>query len=338
MTVLAILDDVTAWDRASNGEREAAISAAIKRLGERFALVRTATYSCGGVSHSIATIRHETGIELQLLPGGRYVRGAREERQFDDAYNWWSEDKVDYENSRALVADELVGPFAIGRTPVTNAQWARLTDDEGAGDGSIRTHLRWADARKALAAKGLVLPSDAEWEWACRGGTTTRFFWGDEPDPTRCVCERAEAALQPDEATTNAFGLVGMLGTVWEWVNEQPVCTYRWKRDLSQDPKGDEGEDHYRILRGGSWRSDFIRCRSASFSYVLDGEADDVGDDVGVRVAVPLMRDYRPAAAYRTGERIVHSRYGEGVVLCAGGRRIEVQFADGKRQLVQNGK
>lgn len=349
MGALDPLEDLACWDGASPPERAAAVTAAVERLGSAFTHVRTATYTCGGASHEIATLRHApTGIELQLLPGGRYTRGAAEERKFDDAYNWWSEDKVDYENSRSLVGEERVRPLALGRAPLTRRQWTTLCGGSG-GEDLVASGVSWKEAARRLASVGLRLPSDAEWEWGCRAGTATRYFWGDDLDPERCVCAREREDLVLDEKTANAFGLVAMLGTVWEWVGDRPRCTYLWKADMSNDPSGDPGEDHYRILRGGSWASAHERCRSSSFQFVmLADDADEAGasddgadaelDEVGIRVAVSLIRDYHTTRRFEVGERLIHSKFGEGVVTSHDGRKLQVRFADGPRTLVQGTK
>ncbi|MBX3468168.1 MAG: SUMF1/EgtB/PvdO family nonheme iron enzyme [Planctomycetes bacterium] len=335
---LDLLEDLSAWDAATDVERAVAISAGVARLGATFEHVETETYSCEQARHQIATVRHvPTGVELQLLPGGSYTRGAEVERAFDDARNWWSEDTASYVNPRAVVQDEAVRPVAIGKTPVTSRGWARLrgAGDPARGAEQALAGVSWHEAVEVLTQAGLRLPTEAEWEWACRAGTTTRYFWGDEPDFERCVCERKRRTLSIDGRTVNAFGLLATLGTVWEWVGDAPVCTYL------QVPEGDPGEHHYRILRGGSWSSEFSRCRSTSFRFMELAPDDrfveepDGFAEAGFRVAVPLTRDYHPSRRFRAGDRLQHSKYGEGLVATEQGRKIQVQFTDGVRTLVQ---
>lgn len=339
---LDLLDDLETWRAASPTQQDAAVAAAVGRLGPGWRHEVTASYARGGQAHRTATLLHErSGAALQLLPGGRYRRGKPEDLRADRAHNDWSEDKLGYVNPRPLVRDEVVRPFLLGVAP--------LEEDPGAGPLLVS----WGAARRRLeATPPLRLPSEAEWEWGCRAG-------GSTPAEPRGPC----ADLGPDRSQDdvglvrgsaqgagpgpapgpggrpkperNAFGLEIPRSDLWEWVGEEHVCTYRWKPDMSEDEaRGDPGSDVYHVLRGNGC-DDFVFVLHAS-----DGEPvhHAPGEDLGaVRVATSLPRAYRPDRAFEPGERLVHAKFGPGVALSVRGRKLEVLFDDGQARTLAHG-
>jgi formylglycine-generating enzyme required for sulfatase activity len=109
--------------------------------------------------------------------------------------------------------------------------------------------------------KGYRLPTEAEWEWACRAGTTTEYYWGDTLDSAYCwynlnsLTSTHPVCLK----TPNAWGLYDMSGNVWEWCND-----WRGTYDslLQVDPIGPPAGT-YRVFRGGSWNYYLDNLRSA---------------------------------------------------------------------------
>ena len=129
------------------------------------------------------------------------------------------------------------------------------------------------------------LPTEAQWEYACRAGSITRFFFGEDEaelgdyawysgnsgQKTHPVCQRKP----------NAWGLHDMYGNVWEWCAD---WSGKYTEDDQMDPKGpSEGQD--RVLRGGSWSSSPRICRSA-----LRNRIDPVNRSInlGFRVVMDL--------------------------------------------------
>ena len=211
--------------------------------------------------------------------------------------------------------------FALGVTEVTFDEWeacvrgggcgGRRPDDEGWGRGARPViNVNWEDARAYVrwlsreTGKSYRLPSEAEWEYAARGGTTTSWYWGDSSSGQCDHANGADAAakrLNSDWTTVscddgsaytaaagsyeaNAFRLFDMLGNVWEWVED---CWHNSYRGAPSDgtawTRG--GDCSRRVLRGGSWRSVPRVLRSALRSWSPIRESDLY---VGFRVARTL--------------------------------------------------
>lgn len=127
-----------------------------------------------------------------------------------------------------------------------------------------------------FAASGYRLPTEAEWEYACRAGTTTRWSFGDDASKLK-----DHAWYKPNAAKTthpvkakrpNAWGLYDMHGNVAEWCQDFYGEDYGDGKAV-QDPRGpDAGED--RVLRGGSWAVDEDSCRSSARNFEAPGFAD----------------------------------------------------------------
>jgi formylglycine-generating enzyme required for sulfatase activity len=110
------------------------------------------------------------------------------------------------------------------------------------------------------------LPSEAEWEYACRAGTNTRFYAGDTEKDLEQVgwyINNSGDQLHPvGEKEPNVFGLYDMHGNVLEWVEDDWHDNYK---EAPDDGRAwiDEPRGAYRVIRGGSWYDDARRCRSA---------------------------------------------------------------------------
>lgn len=184
----------------------------------------------------------------------------------------------------------IQAPFALGRTEVTFDEWdACVTDggcsykpgDRGWGrDTRPAIDLSWADAQAYLAwlskttGKHYRLPSEAEWEYADRAGTTSIFWWGDAAGTGHAVC--SDCGTPGGHMTSpvgglaaNKFGLYDTAGNVAEWVQD---C---WMSNYDGAPTDgsavDSGQCGQRVLRGGSFASDSRYLRSAArFKYDND--------------------------------------------------------------------
>jgi formylglycine-generating enzyme required for sulfatase activity len=137
------------------------------------------------------------------------------------------------------------------------------------------------------------LPTEAEWEYACRAGTATRFFWGDYTDTDTTI--NGYAWYEGNDNTTtepvggktpNAWGLYDMAGNVYEWCQDWYDATY-YTAASQTDPVGPHTVGSYRVLRGGSWNYSSGNCRSA---YRIDNDPDLRYDAVGFRVVLAPPR------------------------------------------------
>jgi formylglycine-generating enzyme required for sulfatase activity len=225
--------------------------------------------------------------ELVILSAGRFVMGAPRDEAGSDAEGPQHEVRIAHR-------------LAVGRYPVTFEEYDRSVeatgrerpDDQGGGRGRRPViNVVWNDAWVYVAwlseqtGKPYRLLSEAEWEYACRAGTTTRYSWGDDP-PTS---EQANFGGKVGKATEvgtyppNPWGLYDMHGNVSEWVED---C---WHHGYEAAPTDGlawtTGDDSRRVLRGGSWGIGPEGLRSAlRIRYFTV----DRGDGVGFRVARTL--------------------------------------------------
>lgn len=191
--------------------------------------------------------------------------------------------------------------FMMSKFLITQAQWKtimrKLPPCRFKGDQLPVDRVSWKDAQlfcKRLSEKtghSYHLPSEAQWEYACRAGTDTLFSFGETltVDVANFNGEhtfREEPRGYYRHVTTaggtfppNAFGLYDMHGNLWEW------CEDTWLDEYSSSPRDGSSyqnkENPYRVVRGGSWHEPPSLCRSASRLRVLQSEADEV---MGVRV------------------------------------------------------
>ncbi len=115
--------------------------------------------------------------------------------------------------------------------------------------------VSWYDAGDYAEWAGKRLPTEAEFEYALRGGTTTRCFWGEESDTTYANFWKSEIGhvVEVDRYAPNGFDLLGMAGNVAEWTADvYDRDTYR--ESPVHDPTGPEG-GRYKVIRGGSWHT-----------------------------------------------------------------------------------
>jgi len=157
-------------------------------------------------------------------------------------------------------------------------------------------NVSWHEAEefcRRLAVKtgrNYRLPSEAEWEYACRGGTTTAFHFGETITPNLVNCSGSDSQLRKETTivgsfgVANAFGLYDMHGLVWEW------CADPWHNNYQGAPTDGtvwetDGDIHRRVVRGGSRSFSAELCRSASRSW---NESDGGLRMCGFRVVFSL--------------------------------------------------
>jgi formylglycine-generating enzyme required for sulfatase activity len=186
-----------------------------------------------------AVVDRRTGIELVLVPAGTFMMGTspgdKEVRSGDD----------NLAEERPARRAAIESAFYLGKYEVTNAQWfavMKLRTSTEPPDGPV-TGVSWDDVQSFLVRTGLRLPTGAEWEYACRAGTTASRY-----GPLR---EIAMPLGKVGRGKPNAFGLHDMIGHVWEWCADERGVVPRkdWKFLV---PEGTL-RPQYRTVRGGGW-------------------------------------------------------------------------------------
>ncbi len=236
-----------------------------------FEFVREESFSCGSVSHCVQIYRHErTDLEFVLVPGGLFRMGS------PDA-------EPGHSKIEAPCHEVRVGDFLICRTEVTQKAWRRIMNSEPwkkqkyqkEGAGCSATYVSWSDAVEFCNKAALRLPSEAEWEYACRAGTTTAYSFGDSHDQLGAYAwSRANAsavgmkfAHAVGKLKPNAFGLYDMHGNVGEWCRDEFFKSYR-KAPADGTPwERSDSARTVRMIRGGTWHHSYDSCRSAARMY-----------------------------------------------------------------------
>ena len=217
-------------------------------------------------------------LEMVSIPGGTFKMGSPENEE-------------GYDSSQSPQHQVTVPPFFMGKYPVTQQQWrvvAALPKDKidlksdpsyFKGDNLPVECVSWNDAQEfcarlsRMANKTYRLPTEAEWEYACRGGTTTPFYCGEtistdlanyDGNYTYGQGQKGEYREKTTKVgifPANPFGLYDMCGNVWEW------CEDGWHENYINAPTDGSAwtslSTEYMLLRGGSWCNDARCCRAA---------------------------------------------------------------------------
>ena len=222
---------------------------------------------------------------MLLIPSGTFTMGCSPSNSYTCNSN---------ENPTHQVT--LSKAFYLGKTEVTQAQWqAKMGNNPSYFSGNANNPVEqgsWNDIAGFNTATGLRLPSVAEWEYACRGGTTTAFHsMPGYPNGTNddsllgniawYISNNSPFGTKPVAGkAANAFGMYDMSGNVYEWCNDWYGSTY-YTTSPSTDPAGPSSGSN-RVLRGGSWYTNSNNCRS---SGRLDFDPVNRNGTVGFRVA-----------------------------------------------------
>ncbi|MDR1921073.1 MAG: formylglycine-generating enzyme family protein [Candidatus Adiutrix sp.] len=202
------------------------------------------------------------GMEFVLIPAGEFMMGS------PDA------DKEAFDGEKPQHRVTISQPFYLGKYAVTQAQWEAVMGNNPSffkGLSNPVERVSWEDVQEFIkklnqkeGTSKYRLPTEAEWEYAARAGTTSRYSFGDDAEALGRYAwywDNSGMTTHPvGGKEPNGWGLYDMHGTVWEWVQD-------WYGDYAGSSATDPqwpSSGSYRVNRGGSWLSYARYCRSAS--------------------------------------------------------------------------
>jgi formylglycine-generating enzyme required for sulfatase activity len=233
-------------------------------------------------------ITNSIGMKLRLIPAGKFLMGSP-----DSDKDAWESEKPQHEVA-------ITRPFYLGVYTVTQEEYQGLMDKnpsyfsaKGSGQHAVEgmdtrrfpvEQVSWENAvafcdklssvpEEKKADRVYRLPSEAEWEYACRACTNTAFWWGDKASSFQANfdgnhpyggAEKGPYLKRPcpvGSYKANPWGLYDMHGNVWQWCADWYNDKYYGQGDNS-DPKGPKN-GRTRVCRGGCWKSPGITCRAA---------------------------------------------------------------------------
>ncbi|MFN6209276.1 MAG: SUMF1/EgtB/PvdO family nonheme iron enzyme [Microcystis sp.] len=232
-------------------------------------------------------------LEMVSLPAGQFLMGSP-----DSDPDAWDAEKPPHQVK--------VNSFAIGKYPVTQAQYEAVMGKNPShfkNNSWLKNNLQnpveqvsWNDAQafcqklSQITGKTYRLPTEAEWEYACRAGTTTRYYFGDDASQLGDYAwydGNSQKTTHPvGQKRPNAWGLYDMIGNVWEW------CEDNWHDNYIGAPKDGSAwltnDNDYPIVRGGCWYNGPDGCRSAY--RFLNPRRDGLSNSYGFRVVCGAER------------------------------------------------
>lgn len=272
---------------------------ALQRIAVRLAIASSnSTLSSGTTGTFIEDFQLDLGngvvLEMVRIPGGSYQMGS----------TLTEPDRNDSESPYHVVT---VSPFWMGKFSVTQAQWKAVSlrprvnrdlssnPSEFEGSNLPVESVTWFEAMEFCARLSEIvgqeyrLPSEAEWEFACRAGSKSLFHCGSHITQDLVNFSGTKTSEVGSFNLANDFGLFDMHGNVWEW------CFDHWSESYYKTPADGsafviDSMDDYRIVRGGSWVNQAHLCRSAKRGKAYPHNRND---DLGFRVVCSSVAQER---------------------------------------------
>lgn len=241
------------------------------------------------------------GMEFVLIPAGEFMMGAP------------SGEEGREDNEGPVHKVTIKEPFYLGKFEVTQDQWRKVMGSNppgSKGDNYPVGFISWDYVQEFIeklnemeGTKKYRLPTEAEWEYACRAGKTTRYYFGDDESKLGDYAwyrENSDSKTHPvGQKNPNPWGLYDMHGNVLEW------CQDSWHDNYDSAPSDgsawEDGNRSYRVIRGGSRHCGTSYCRSAVRSYHGQGSRDGL---IGFRVLMEAT-DLTPNNEYTPTEEPV---------------------------------
>ena len=203
-----------------------------------------------------STYTNSLGIEFLLIQPGTFMMG--------------SDSGSDREKPVHRI--EITKPFFFGKYPITQSEWSKVMGNnpsryKNSGHLPVES-VSWSDVmafieRVNQKEPGYRLPTEAEWEYVCRAGTSSTYYFGDSEwdlDMYAWYGDNSGGQTQiVGQKRPNAWGFYDMLGNVWEWVTD---WYGQYESSTIVDPQG-PSEGSFRVIRGGTWESKGWELRSA---------------------------------------------------------------------------
>ncbi|WP_435276637.1 formylglycine-generating enzyme family protein [Psychrobium sp. nBUS_13] len=288
-----LIDNILQWQEATPEQRQAeidTIKAPLNELGFEFIALRGFTMADN--QFDIGVFFHQKlQMAFHLLPGSDHFKVGAAPDYYSKLVTDGSMDldENDFEQKYPIT----ITPFLISDYLIPEQAWDKYGGvklDRNFGDLHPITSIHRDNVTNWAEQFGLRLPSEMEWEYACKAGTNSMFYWGDEPDTqyawtkfnTNFNADNYRTLTRDEQKAPNGFGLLGMIGNLPEWVADD-AYSYQQQSPSQTAYKSLFGDDDA-ILRGGWWRYGFNFNRSTSrIQTGVDG-----GDGCSARLAISL--------------------------------------------------
>ncbi|MFW6170822.1 MAG: SUMF1/EgtB/PvdO family nonheme iron enzyme, partial [Planctomycetota bacterium] len=241
-------------------------------------------------------VTNSIGVKLKLIPVGEFMMGrAQSSREIVSRFDLEEDYAKYFSDESPQHRVRITKPFYLAVHEVTEEQWKAVMntepwsgmsreekedggEEEEEASGYAASHISWEEAmefcEKLSSEEGLEyrLPTEAEWEYACRAGTNTMYHFGDDASNLGDYAWYEQNAYEAGkkyphrvgQKKPNSFGLYDMHGNVWEWCQDWYGEDY-YVTSPANDPTGPE-DGSARVYRGGSWYNTARSCRSANRS------------------------------------------------------------------------
>ena len=253
----------------------------VENIFKRFVYLGKHTYKCGGKNYNVGEYRHkQSGIEFVHIPGGTFMMGSN-----------------NGQDDETPIHEIKLDSFMMSKYEVTQGVWKQIMKSSPwlgkpyvkEGNNYPAVYVSWYDACAFCVKIGLQLPTEAQWEYACRATTGTKYYWGNEMNNAYSWYDKNTWDIGEKYAhkiklkKPNAFGLHDMSGNVWEWCWDGYANYGKFERNNPSGPLNSP----YHIYRGGNWSYLATYCRSANRDYFFPEYCSSI---LGFRVCIGPLK------------------------------------------------